>query len=140
MLRWTAATLIVVLYVSYWTLLLFGFFDPQSGQAEMPGELPFWGVVLGLPSFLLGLVIGRAWSVAVPVAVFIAALPVPERCVRTVDGDSVVLRCWGADFGDLGELLMLTLPFVLAGLITITIASRVRRMSRRATAVQTTAL
>lgn len=115
-----------VLFAAYWLAIVWGFFDPDRGEWPLPTRELFYGLVVFLPCAVVGVIHGRWWAPTVTL-VFLVAVVLPERCVTTQDFDVITTRCSGLDEpGELVELLVLTVPSVLAGVVAVKLAGRAR--------------
>ena len=120
----TGRLVAITLFGVYFALLVFGFVDIDRGDAPGLSREAFWGLVIGVPCFVVGAAIGRWWAPAVGLF-FVAFMALGERCVDSrVDG-VIAVDCSGVQGADLMLLVGVTSPCVLAGVIAVKLATAV---------------
>ena len=114
------------LFAAYWLPIVWGLVDLDRGEWPVHTRELFYGLTVFLPCAIVGVIHGRWWAPTVTL-VFLVSVVLPERCRTTYDIDVVTTRCSGLDeFGELAELLVLTVPSVLAGVVAVKLAGLVR--------------
>jgi hypothetical protein len=106
--------LAIALYVALWIAVLFGYLrvdDTGAGYAVLRA------VAIVAPALALGAFVGRWWVVLAGL-VFLLAVPLPER--STIDGSGVDVTLTGVydvSLEDALELIAVTTPWVLLGVL-----------------------
>jgi signal transduction histidine kinase len=117
----------VAVYLVYWLAVLFGYLRLDS--SDFPGAVfeLLRAAALVLPALALGFAVGR-WQAVFASALFLVAVPLPERTV--VDGNGVdvtLIGTYGVSLKEALALLAVTTPCVLIGVA-------LHRMRRRGAA------
>jgi hypothetical protein len=111
--RWRPV-LAMTLYAAFWLVVLFGYVTVDSSGALY--EL-LRALAVVVPALALGLLVNRWWVVAAGL-VFLLAAALPER--TTIDGNGVDVTLTGVydvTFREAIELMALTTPWVLMGVL-----------------------
>jgi hypothetical protein len=113
----------MVLYAAFWIAVLFGYItvDRSSDLYE-----PLQVLAVVVPAVALGLLVNRWWVVAAGL-VFLLAVPLPER--TTIDGSGIDVTLTGVydvSFREALELIAVTTPWLLLGVIARRYAARRR--------------
>jgi hypothetical protein len=107
----------IALYVVYWIAVLFGYVRLDSTDfADGVFEL-LRGAAVALPAFALGVLVGRPRAVASGL-VFLVAAVLPEHTV--IDGNGVdvtLVGVYGVSLGQALELIAVTTPWLLLGVL-----------------------
>jgi hypothetical protein len=102
---------VIPLYVAFWLAALFGYLG-----GDHPTVLQALAVIV--PALVLGTVANSWWAVLANL-VFLVAVPLPER--STIDGSGVDVTLTGlydVTLGDALELIALTTPWIVLGVLT----------------------
>jgi hypothetical protein len=124
--RWRPA-LATALYAAFWLVVLFGYVHVNDSGA---GYELLRALAVVVPALVLGLYVNRWWVVAAGL-VFLLAAALPER--TTVDGSGIDVTLTGTYDVSLKqalELLAVTTPWILLGVL-----SRRRKTRRSAGSV-----
>jgi hypothetical protein len=120
----------IAAYCAYWALGTFDYLSLDRSDAPQLSREVFYAVTIGGPAFLVGAALARWWAPAVGL-IFVAMLPLGERCVTYRDApDAVVTWCTEHSVSDLPIWLALTTPFVLAGVVAMKLLLRLRSTRR----------
>jgi hypothetical protein len=107
----------VALYFVYWLAVLFGYLRLDSADfSDVVFQLLRAAAVL-LPALALGFAVGR-WQAVFAGAIFLFAVPLPDRTV--VDGNGVdvtLIGTYGVSIGEALALLAVTIPCVVLGVV-----------------------
>jgi hypothetical protein len=105
----------LLLYIAFWLAVLFGYLRVDSTN-DLYEPLRVLAVVV--PATLLGLAVGRWWAILAGL-VFLLAAALPERNAISGSGIDVTLTgTYGVSLVHALELLALTTPWVLLGVIS----------------------
>jgi hypothetical protein len=106
-----------VAYCAFWLAVLFGYLRVEPQDMSVAVYDTIRGAAVVLPAFVLGFVVGRRWALLAGL-VFLLAAALPERQVFTGGAvDGILLGDYGVTLLKAVELLALTTPCVIAGLI-----------------------
>lgn len=112
-----AASAAAVLYVAYWLAVLFGYVRLDSADFSDGVFELLRALAVLLPPLALGFVVGRPRAVLAGVVFLFSAL-LPERTLVSGDGvDVTLVGTYGVSLGQALELVAVTTPWMLLGLL-----------------------